>query len=171
MKRYLALSMPHSRSTFRVSLAGVMALVAVAAALLRWPGLSYLAISIASYGITYCIGRATTRRTQFAVLLGAIYIPCLFGFGTDCSHCREAWLELFPITPTAAPSLLALHFLKFGRLPDQVEFCLSAAMLCILLFTLATMARRGRAWLLASAVFGFAWSCFWAWVFHALLRA
>lgn len=156
---------------FRISLAGVMGLVVVAAVISRWPVLGYLAISVASYAITYRVGPPARRWTHLGVLLGSIYVPCLFGFRTDCNHCRQAWLELFPITPTIGPTFLSLHFMGFGRLPDHVESWLSALTLGALLVSLAAIARRGRAWLIACAVFGFAWSCVFAWVFHELLRS
>jgi hypothetical protein len=164
-------SQTETTSRFHNSLAGIMALVAVAAVIARWWEWSYLSISAIAYFTAYRIVRGPRGWARFLTLLGAIYAPCVLGFWTDCDHCRETWIKLFPIAPTVAPTLFIVQLLGFGRLPDHAEFGLSAVTLCILLATLATIGRRGRARLIGSALFGLAWSCLWAWVFHALLRS
>lgn len=148
-----------------------MALVVVSALFFRWPDLSYLAVPLAAYLVERRIGWESGGRSRLGVLLGAIYLPCLFGFLTDCHHCREVWLRLFPITPTIAPALFGIQLLGFGRLPDLAEFFLASTLLCALVTLLASTARLGRTWLIGSAVSGFAWSCLWARVFHLLLRS
>jgi hypothetical protein len=148
-----------------------MVLVAVAAVVFRWPDMAYLAIPPAAYLVAEWAGLGVRGRARLGILLGAVYLPSLLGFFTDCGHCRETWLRLFPITPTLAPSLLALKLIGVGRLPDPAEFALASLAVCGLLAVLQRVGGRGRAWLLGAVVFGFGWSCAWAWVLHAIVRS
>jgi hypothetical protein len=141
-----------------------MTLVAFAAVILRWPDLGSFAIPPAALLVSRARGR-------IGLVLGAVYLPCLRGFFTDCSHCRETWLRLFPITPTLAPGVLAEKLLGVGRLPDRAEFAIAALALCGLLVALAWIGGRGRVGLLVAAAIGLVWSGVWATVLLAAIRA
>jgi hypothetical protein len=158
----------------RFTLAQAMGLVVLAALICRWPGPMISAVPpLLVYLLATKLGPAPERRTwvRLGVLLTAVYAPCVFGFFSDCDHCRLTWLKLFPIVPGVGPSFGVVRLLGLGRLADGIELGLAAVAATGIIGVLTLISRRGRAWLLASSAFGFAWSSVWARALYAAVRA
>ena len=62
----------------------------------------------------------------FGLVLVAVYLPCVIGFFSDCSHCRLIWVKLFPIVPGIIPAYWMTALLGLNRLPESIEFGLAA---------------------------------------------
>ena len=83
------------------------------------------------------------RRYTIPLVLGAMYLPTLFGFFASCRHCRQVWLFIWPVTPGAAPVLLA----QIGgrmHLPDYVLWSIAAALTAMGLLGLVRAGRCNR---------------------------
>jgi hypothetical protein len=151
-----------------------MAVIVLAAVACRWPRLVPILTVPAAWFVSTKLGISWTKHSwiRLGLVLGALYLPFVVPASlVDCSHCREAWLGLFPVVPGVLPAHLLLRLTDVGRLPDDFEYLLAALLSIATVVALLLLVRRGRLRLAAGVLLGLLWSSFAAVALDAAIRA
>jgi hypothetical protein len=140
----MATAISRSRS-FRFALADLLGLIALTAIGCRWPALIIAVISIAAYRLTRAI--AIVSREAIALVLASVYLPCVIGFFSDCTHCRGVWMNLWGVLPGGVAWMGIVVLLGLPRSSDVVSFSGAAILTLAYIVCAVLVASRGRRFL------------------------
>jgi hypothetical protein len=150
----------------QVSLAELIGLIALVAIACRWPLICIFAIPLVAYRAT----RLGVPQSLAPVLL-AVYAPCLIGFFSPCSHCRLAWVRIWPVIPGGVAWWAVRELSDLPSLSELATSGISAVLTLILISIATAVAARGRIALIITVILLSAVSSFATFMAYIALRS